>query len=46
MTNPLHDLPLVLAGPPPDRAGATTLLLHGRGRTPGEMLALAQRIRC
>jgi phospholipase/carboxylesterase len=44
MTNPLHDLPLVFAGPAPDRAGATTLLLHGRGRTPGEMLGLAQRI--
>jgi phospholipase/carboxylesterase len=44
MTNPLHDLPLVLAGPPPHRAGATTLLLHGRGRTPEEMLGLAQRI--
>jgi phospholipase/carboxylesterase len=44
MNNPLHDLPLVFAGPSPADAGATTLLLHGRGRTPAEMLALAERI--
>jgi phospholipase/carboxylesterase len=31
-------------GPSPSRAAAATVLLHGRGRTTEEMLALAERI--
>ena len=43
MNNPLQDLPLVAAGPSPEAAPAVTLLVHGRGRAPAEMLALAER---
>jgi phospholipase/carboxylesterase len=35
--------PLVLAGPPPAEAAAVAVLLHGRGRTPEEILELASR---
>ena len=44
LDNPLSDLPVLRAGPPPATVGATTVLLHGRGRTPEEMLELAGRL--
>ena len=42
--SPLSALPVARAGPSPRSAGVATVLLHGRGRTPMEMLALAERL--
>jgi len=43
MQNPLNELPLLTSGRALSSARAVTLLVHGRGRTPEEMIALADR---
>jgi phospholipase/carboxylesterase len=42
--NPLHALPVERAGPAAGIAGVATVLLHGRGRSPAEMLAVGARL--
>ncbi len=39
--NPLSKLPLHASGPPPRSAGAATVMLHGRGGSPEDMMRLA-----
>ena len=43
MTNPFLEFPALAFGARPEHAPLTALLLHGRGRSPAEMLIMAQQ---